>query len=68
MRGLIAISQLNGERVESPPAQLVPVGARRFLIVDGDREGGIVDFFPGEGARPRFIRFGGRLADRVGDA
>ena len=59
-----SISALSGKRTTPPADHLVPVGEREFLVTTGASAGRRVDFFGGDGARPRFIRNGGRLAER----
>ncbi|MHB8574068.1 MAG: serine hydrolase domain-containing protein [Dehalococcoidia bacterium] len=61
--GLSSKSPLTGEQVSLPPMRLRLVGENAFRIAEGEFEGGAVDFIPGVGERPRFIRFGGRLAE-----
>ena len=48
-----------------PPFVMAPIGPREFLVSDGEGAGTRVDFIPGDGDTPRFIRLWGRLADRV---
>jgi CubicO group peptidase (beta-lactamase class C family) len=48
-----------------PPITLKPISALEFLAIDGPFAGMRVDFIPGEGDSIRFVRLGGRLADRV---
>lgn len=55
-------SELTGEEVTQPPVLLTPIGEREFLITDGDLQGARVDLIPDANDKPRFVRFGGRLA------
>ncbi|HEX5506394.1 MAG TPA: serine hydrolase domain-containing protein [Thermomicrobiales bacterium] len=48
-----------------PPQRLRPIGEHQFVVVGGEGDGARVDFIPGPDGRPRFIRAGGRLAERV---
>ncbi|HLI50515.1 MAG TPA: hypothetical protein VKU87_01885, partial [Thermomicrobiaceae bacterium] len=49
---------------EYPPMTMKPIGHDAFLVVGGDADGMTIEFIPGEGEQPRFVRFGGRLLDR----
>jgi CubicO group peptidase (beta-lactamase class C family) len=55
----------NNTRIEQPPVHARPLSTSRFAIIDGEQEGSTVDFIPGDGATPRFVRLHGRLADRA---
>lgn len=50
-----------------PTVGLKPVGEREFLIDSGPGVGNLVDFIDNEDGSIRFIRVGGRFADRVTD-
>ncbi len=60
-----SISGLSGKRTSPPAERLVPVGEREFVVTSGAGAGRRVDFFGGDGEHPRFIRSGGRLAERA---
>lgn len=60
----VSISALSGKRSTPPADRLEPVSEREFLVTTGPSAGRRVDFFGGDGAHPRFIRNGGRLAER----
>lgn len=55
-----------GEELHWPTVHARPIGPRRFLLTDTLFAGGWLDFI-GDGAHPRFARWGGRLADRAED-
>ncbi|HMM43168.1 MAG TPA: serine hydrolase domain-containing protein [Thermomicrobiales bacterium] len=61
---VVGISPLSGQRITPPAERLEPVGEREFLVTTGAGAGRRVDFFGGDGDHPRFIRNGGRLAER----
>jgi hypothetical protein len=44
---------------------LAAVGEREFVVTAGEMAGSRVDFILSADSRVRFVRFGGRLADRV---
>jgi CubicO group peptidase (beta-lactamase class C family) len=48
-----------------PPVHAAPVGDDRFVITEGARAGGLVDFIRNQDGSIRFIRYGGRVSDRV---
>jgi hypothetical protein len=48
-----------------PARRAVPVGERTFLVVEGESAGSTFDFIPDDGGGTRFLRYGGRLSDRV---
>lgn len=60
----VSISGLSGKRTTPPAERLVPIGEREFRVTTGAGAGRRVDFFGGDGEHPRFIRSGGRLAER----
>jgi CubicO group peptidase (beta-lactamase class C family) len=62
---VISKNPFTDRRIHQLPYHAVPVGERRFLIVDGEAAGGVVDFLLNEDGTVRFIRSGGRLADPV---
>lgn len=62
---VVSISPITHEETVLPPLPLRPIGPREFVVTAGEGEGLRVDFVPGEGGAPRFLRAGGRLADRV---
>jgi CubicO group peptidase (beta-lactamase class C family) len=55
-----------GERTEFPVVPLRPIGDDKFVVTDGESQGGRIEFIIGEGGKPRFMRFGGRFADYQG--
>lgn len=60
------ISPLTDEQFKLPPLHASPTGEREFIIdSEGQLEGTRFDFIQGDAPAPRFIRIGGRLADRV---
>jgi hypothetical protein len=48
-----------------PPRRAVPVGERTFLLTEGEIAGSTFDFIVNADNVVRFLRFGGRLSDRV---
>ena len=57
---------LNDKEETYPPDQLQAIGEREFIVVsEGENKGSKLDFIPGDDGAPRFVRIGGRLADRV---
>jgi CubicO group peptidase (beta-lactamase class C family) len=62
-----AVDPGSGERTPYPSIPLRPLGDDRFIITAGESQDGKIEFIPGAGGRPRFMRFGGRFADRIGD-
>jgi CubicO group peptidase (beta-lactamase class C family) len=58
-----ATDPITGKRQTLPAVPLRPVGDDRFVVTGGESEGGRVEFIMGAAGRPRFVRFGGRLAD-----
>jgi CubicO group peptidase (beta-lactamase class C family) len=48
-----------------PPRRAAPIAERTFLVLDGESAGSTFDFIAGGDGAPRFLRHGGRLADRV---
>lgn len=55
------------ERTPYPDIPLRPLGDDRFVVTAGEGEGGKIEFIPGANGRPRFLRLGGRFADRLKD-
>ncbi len=65
---VIAVTEVRpatGERLPYPTIPLRPLGGDRFLVTDGEGADGKIEFIPGDNGLPRFMRFGGRMADRV---
>ena len=62
-----AVDPGSGERTPYPGLSLRPLGEDRFIVTAGESQDGKIEFIPGAGGHPRFMRFGGRFADRVGD-
>jgi len=61
-----SISPLTDKQHKLPPLHASPIGEREFIVDSAGQGKGIrFDFIEGDGAAPRFIRMGGRLADRV---
>ncbi len=59
------ISPLTNKQYTLPPLHASPVSEREFIVdSEGQLEGTRFDFIMGNAAVPRFIRIGGRLADR----
>ncbi|MCX7622731.1 MAG: beta-lactamase family protein [Thermomicrobium sp.] len=56
---------LTGEETTLPPILARPISAREYLVTEGDYAGMRIDFIDGEAGHPAFMRFGGRLAERV---
>jgi len=56
---------LTGEQTKLPPIVAKPISLNEFLVTEGDYRGMRIDFIDGESGRPTFMRFGGRLAERV---
>jgi CubicO group peptidase (beta-lactamase class C family) len=52
-------------RLVLPAITLKPLSELEFLAIDSPYEGMRVDFIPGEADTITYVRFGGRLADRV---
>lgn len=61
---MVTSSPLTKQEVTMPPQMMVPVGERRFILTDGESVGERVDFIGGD-EEPTFMRFHGRLVDRV---
>jgi CubicO group peptidase (beta-lactamase class C family) len=60
------ISPLTDKHYTLPPLHASPIGERKFMVdSEGQTEGTRFDFIGGDEAGPRFVRMGGRLADRV---
>lgn len=64
---VVSKSPVTGKVTVQPPRQLQPIGEREFVVTAGEAKSMRVDFIPGKGDEPRFIRIGGRLADRVAE-
>ena len=58
-------SPLTDDEKVLPPVWAKPVGDLELIVTSGSSEGIRADFIPGPDGSIRFIRFGGRLADRV---
>lgn len=58
-------SPLSDDEVQMPPVHVQAVSEREFVVMDGVSSTNFVDFIEGEDRSIRFIRMGGRLADRV---
>lgn len=63
----VSRSPLTGEETKLPARVVVPMGAREFIVTEGEAESARVDFIEAKDGRPPFIRAGGRLAARVDD-
>ncbi|MGE0540000.1 MAG: serine hydrolase domain-containing protein [Dehalococcoidia bacterium] len=61
---MVTTSPLTKVEVTLPPQRMTPVGESRFVLADGESVGERVDFI-GDGETPAFMRFHGRLLDRV---
>ena len=61
---MVTTNPFTGEETIVPPQQIVPVGGRRFILADGESVGEPVDFLGGD-ETPRFMRYHGRLVDRM---
>ncbi|HUY99239.1 MAG TPA: serine hydrolase domain-containing protein [Thermomicrobiaceae bacterium] len=46
-----------------PPISMAPIGERAFVVTGGEQQGSRVEFIPAASGAPRFIRYGGRLAE-----
>jgi CubicO group peptidase (beta-lactamase class C family) len=57
----------DGREFSPPPLFLRPIGAREFVVVADEPTPERIDFVPDAHGRPRFIRYGGRLAERETD-
>lgn len=55
----------SAEPKKQPTVELRPVGEFEFLVQNGPAAGSLVDFIENESGGIRFIRYGGRFADRV---
>lgn len=64
---VLAKDPWTGEESRLPPQLVRPIDAGEFVVTEGEEQGARVDFIPGDTGQPRFIRLGGRLADRVAD-
>ena len=63
---VVTVDPKTGRRTPFPAVPLRPIGENRFVATDGESKGSRVAFIMGEGEKPRFVRFGGRLADYLG--
>jgi hypothetical protein len=61
---IVTTNPLTGEETVWPPEHLEPLSATRFVLKDGESAGEPVDFVGGD-ERPAFMRYHGRLVDRV---
>lgn len=61
-------SPLTQKETALPPMVLGPIGDHEFVVTEGEAATSRVDFLPTSDAVPRFIRLGGRLAERVDTA
>jgi CubicO group peptidase (beta-lactamase class C family) len=60
------ISPLTDKHYKLPPLHASPLSEREFIVdSEGQMEDTRFDFIGGDDAGPRFVRMGGRLADRV---
>lgn len=62
----VEVDRVTGARTAQPRLRARSLGGRRFAL-EGDGEHGRFDFHPRVG-EPRFVRFGSRLAPRLGAA
>jgi len=64
---VVHLDEETGEVEKEQSYPLVPVGKRRYQVPDGPNRHAIVDFidYEGNGAPQRFLRLGGRLAERA---
>jgi CubicO group peptidase (beta-lactamase class C family) len=66
LRAMVAMDDpTRKETLTLPPIPLAAVGEREFVVTAGEMAGSRVDFILSADSRVRFVRFGGRLADRV---
>ena len=63
---IVSHSPLSDKETKLPPITLAPIGEREFVVTDGEMKGSRVEFIPTASDAPRFIRYGGRLADYQG--
>jgi CubicO group peptidase (beta-lactamase class C family) len=61
---IVTTNPLTGEETVWPPEHLEPLSATRFVLRDGESAGEPVAFVGGD-ERPAFMRYHGRLVDRV---
>ncbi len=62
----VSKSPLTGRTITLPPAHARAITPTRFVITDGELAGAWADFLGFEpGASQRFLRWGGRLCDRI---
>lgn len=62
---VVTRSQLSGKETHLPALRLVPIAERKFLITNTHVQGETVEFIPDEAGNPRFVRYHGRLSDRL---
>lgn len=55
----------SGEEEPMPPIYGKPISEREFVVTQGPMHDTRADIIPNPNGTPRFLRFGGRLADRV---
>ncbi len=55
----------SAEPKKMPTADLMPIGELEFIVTNGPSVGSLVDFIETDSGDIRFIRVGGRFADRV---
>jgi CubicO group peptidase (beta-lactamase class C family) len=53
------------EPVTHPPVDVKPVSELEFMATEGEQEGSRIDFIPNPDGSIRFVRMGGRLAERA---
>jgi CubicO group peptidase (beta-lactamase class C family) len=61
---MTSTNPLSKEQITWPAQRLNPAGGARFLLADGESVGEPVEFI-GDGEAPTFMRYHGRLLDRV---
>lgn len=64
---MTAQNVLEGKETTYPPILMEPISAREFIVSEGEWQSMRADFIGAAGSAPRFLRIGGRLADRVED-
>lgn len=58
---------LTGEETKLPAIPAKPISPWEFIVTEGDYAGMRIDFISEEATQPVFLRFGGRLAERVSE-
>lgn len=58
-------NQMTKEDFTTPPRHARPIGDRTFAILDGEAAGSTFDFILDQQGLPRFLRYEGRLSDRI---